>query len=257
MMLDFTLEKYRKLSQSFIQNDYKILTFKSYLKNKDRFESSVILRHDIDRKPLNALRFAKLENDLGIKSTYYFRYPDTYNIEIIRKIHDMDHEIGYHYEVLSKAKGDNDKAIKLFVEELNKFRIEFDINTICMHGRPLSKYDNRDLWKYFNFKDFGIIGEAYLSCANDLTYLSDTGRNWGNNNKIRDFIPGYSSVLAANCTDDLIRIINKKYIKKFYILTHPERWASSNVEWIKSYFQDNIFNIGKFFLPIFIKNKKT
>lgn len=31
------------------------------------------MRHDVDRKPQNALRMAKLENDLGIKVTYYFR----------------------------------------------------------------------------------------------------------------------------------------------------------------------------------------
>ena len=64
----------------------------------------VVLRHDIDRKPMNALRMAELEYELGIQSTYYFRFPCTFKPEIIRKIRDLGHEVGYHYEVLSKAK---------------------------------------------------------------------------------------------------------------------------------------------------------
>ena len=38
------------------------------------------------------------------------------------KIHDLGHEIGYHYEVLSKANGDYEKAMKLFEQELSEFR---------------------------------------------------------------------------------------------------------------------------------------
>ena len=58
---------------------------------------------------------AELEHELGIQSTYYFRFPYTFKPEIIGKINDWGHEIGYHYDVLSKAKGDYEKAIKVFV----------------------------------------------------------------------------------------------------------------------------------------------
>jgi hypothetical protein len=46
---------------------------------------------------------AELEHELGIQSTYYFRFPYTFKPDIIGKIHDLGHEVGYHYEVLSKA----------------------------------------------------------------------------------------------------------------------------------------------------------
>jgi len=32
----------------------------------------MIIRHDIDRKPERALKMAEIENDLGVKSTYFF-----------------------------------------------------------------------------------------------------------------------------------------------------------------------------------------
>jgi len=63
----------------------------------------VVLRHDIDGKLGNALRMAELEHELGIQSTYYFGFPYTFKPEIIGKIQALGHEVGYHYEVLSKA----------------------------------------------------------------------------------------------------------------------------------------------------------
>jgi len=33
----------------------------------------VILRHDIDKLPANALKMAQLEHDLGVAGSYYFR----------------------------------------------------------------------------------------------------------------------------------------------------------------------------------------
>ncbi len=240
-MVDFTLEKYRELCCALDVS--KAFTVGSYFKKKPTSDF-VILRHDIDRKPLNALKMAELENELGIQSTYYFRYPYTFKPEIIKKIHDLGHEIGYHYEVLSKARGDYEKAIKLFEYELNEFRKIIDIITICMHGNPLSKHDNRDLWKRYDFKDLEIVGEAYLSIK-DVNYFSDTGRSWNLKNKIRDFMPAQKEIIVINTTDDLIELIKSKKPNNFYILVHSERWASSKVEWVLNYMKDFVFNLGK------------
>jgi len=57
-----------------------------------------------------------------------------------------------------------------------------------MHGSPLSKWDNRDLWKRYNYRDFGIIGEPYFDVNFDkVLYLTDTGRRWdGEGVSVRD-----------------------------------------------------------------------
>ncbi len=105
--MDFTLSRYKELCLALLDSGYTPLTVYSYLvlggqKNNNN-NKLVVLRHDIDRKPKNALRMAKLEHELGIQSTYYFRFPYTFKPDIIRKINDLGHEVGYHYEVLSKA----------------------------------------------------------------------------------------------------------------------------------------------------------
>ena len=48
---------------------------------------------------MNSLRTARIESELGIKGTYYFRMiPESFDDRVIKQIYDLGHEIGYHYE---------------------------------------------------------------------------------------------------------------------------------------------------------------
>ena len=70
-------------------------------------------------------------------------------------------------------------AICDFRLNLEKLRELCLVKTICMHGSPLSKLDNRDLWKRYSYRDFGIIGEPYVDVDfKEVLYLTDTGRRW-------------------------------------------------------------------------------
>ena len=100
--LDFTLDKYQELCTVIAEN-YTVYTVSEYLSEKPEGKIAV-LRHDVDRKIKNSLNMAKREHEMGIRSSYYFRYPSTFKPDLIRKIRDLGHEIGYHYEVLSKTK---------------------------------------------------------------------------------------------------------------------------------------------------------
>jgi len=242
---DFTLEKYRELCQVLLDH-YCITTVSDYLTQKPA-GNTAILRHDVDRKIRNALRMAELENAMGIRSTYYFRYPYTFNPEIIRKIRNLGHETGYHYEVLSKAKGDYSKAIALFERELAEFRTICQVDTICMHGQPLSPIHNLDIWKQYDYRTFGLKGEAYLSISGAV-YFTDTGRNWSGRNNISDFIDARRAVKKTETTDDLISTIQNNNPQVVYLTTHPERWSYSTGSHLINYGTDLIFNAGKLFI---------
>ena len=133
--------------------------------------------------------------------------------DLIRKIRNLGHEIGYHYEVLSKTKGDYTKAITLFQTELEEFRKICPVNTICMHGSPLSKYNNRDLWTRYDYHSYGISGEAFLSfeqTRDDFHYLTDTGRTWSGKRSLRDVMKttsAHDDPVSLDSTDDLIKWI--------------------------------------------------
>ena len=120
----------------------------------------------------------------------------------------------YICQILDKAKGDLEKAIKIFEKELNEFRKICDVKTICMHGNPLSKWVNKDIWKKYDFRDFGIIGEPYLSIDyTRVLYLTDTGRKWNSRFSVKDVVGANvnQAIEKMKSTDDVIRLINGGY----------------------------------------------
>ena len=77
--MDFTLSGYKDLCLALLDSGYTPLTVYSYLGGqKKKNNKLVVLRHDIDRKFGNALRMAEWVYELGIPSTYYFRFPYTF-----------------------------------------------------------------------------------------------------------------------------------------------------------------------------------
>jgi hypothetical protein len=248
---DFTLQKYRQLCSAVVDN-YETATISSFLENP--IDECIILRHDVDRSPRQALKMAEIENGYGIFSTYYFRMHDGVFVpEIIKEISKLNHEIGYHYEVLDKSEGDLERAIEIFEKELAGFRKIVDIRTVSMHGGNLfTPWLNEDVWQRYDFRRYGIIGDASLSLDfEEIRYLSDTGRTWRNRYSVKDN-PGFNSLDISN-TDELIELIERKKFSKICILTHPNRWVDEPLHWFKELIFQHIKNIGKYGL---IKYKK-
>lgn len=246
--MDFTIKTYKELLKTLIKAGYSFNYLKEYIdNNKDKF---VILRHDVDKRPKNALVFAKTQAALGIKGSYYFRIiPKSWNIEIIKKIASLGHEIGYHYENMGSCNGNIDKAWDDFRYNLNKFRKIVDIKTICMHGSPLSKFDNKKLWEKYDYKSLGIIGEPYYDINFDnVFYLTDTGRCWdGWKTSIRDKVPQQkkwiNQGLTFHSTQEIIHSIKENTFPKQILFTfHPQRWHENMILNYQEAFIQNIKN---------------
>lgn len=253
MIRDFTLMKYRDILEAVLDSNYTTYSVHEYLTSSTISEKNIIFRHDVDRSVERTLDMAMLERDHGIVSTYYFRHVDDVFIpEVIQQVADMGHEIGYHYEVLDKAKGDAFKAIQIFEDELVNLRKHADISTICMHGNPFKKWSNRDLWDKYSYTDFGIIGEPYLSFDyNEIFYLTDTGRTWADLKiRVKDVVPENRwntdrSVESIASTSDVISLIQSERIPQMCLLVHPNRWSDNHFYWTKELVMQNIKNIGK------------
>lgn len=242
--MDFTLQKYSELLQTLIAHRYRFLTFEQYClrRNELNDDNFVILRHDVDLKAENSLATAKIEHLLEIKASYYFRVVKQSNKpEIIKDIAGLGHEIGYHYEDMSLCEGDAEKALVDFKSHLAYFREFYPIRTICMHGAPRSKFDGRDLWKHYDYHDYGIIGEPYFDVDfSKIFYLTDTGRRWdGFHVSVRDKIPVYQDKWIEegwtyHATNDIIEALKKEELPKCLMMTtHPQRWTDSPPLWLK------------------------
>jgi hypothetical protein len=312
-MRDFTPDTYKLLLTSLLDQNYLFLTFIDFCRNPE--SGSVILRHDVDAKKMNSLLFARLENELGIKGTYYFRIvPESFDEKVIKQIYDLGHEIGYHYEDVSfiakrqrrlaqvsehrlriavtnqaenplgqvkshealaqgKEEGTRKKgagsrelrthstkqaeeeivrlAFSSFSENLEKLRRIVPVRTICMHGSPLSRWDNRLLWKYYDYRDFGIVGEPYFDIDFEkVLYLTDTGRRWdGDAVAVRDKVTGRGGRRDENrfhSTFDIINAAMENILPDKIMLTiHPQRWDGRPIPWFRELVWQNVKNIVK------------
>lgn len=266
--MDFTVSTYRELLAELNNADYLFQTFQAFIDHPD--EKVILLRHDVDGRKQHSLQFAQIQHELGITGTYYFRtVPQSFDEDIIRQMSEMGHEIGYHYETMDKANGDVEEAYELFCSELEKLRKIVPIKTICMHGSPLSRYDNRDLWKHYDYRELGITGEPYLDLDfSQVLYLTDTGRRWdGEKVSIRDKVHAEreipnsklqnSTFLAQDSplktqdyhyhsTRDIIEAIQEvTFPEKVMMTFHPQRWTNNPILWSKELVMQNVKNVLK------------
>jgi hypothetical protein len=267
-MRDFTIITYTYLLEKLEKQGFSFQTFTDFIvKPKTK---TIVLRHDVDDRNMNSLQFARIQNKMGIVGSYFFRIvPQSFNADVIKEIAGLGHEIGYHYEDLifantklkvrgSKFKSQGEEFEKKIVEigiesfkmNLEKFRKIVPVNSICMHGSPMSRWDNRLLWKYYDYHDFGLIGEPYFDINFDeVLYLTDTGRRWdGSSVSVRDKNVSYPSP-KLHTTFDLIKAAEEDRLPEKMMMTfHPQRWTDKTFPWVKELVLQNIKNTGKYFL---------
>ena len=69
--MDFTIQTYIKLLETLQQQGFVFKTFSDFIKIPA--SKAIVLRHDVDERPVNSLKISRIENELGIRATYYFR----------------------------------------------------------------------------------------------------------------------------------------------------------------------------------------
>ena len=288
MQHDFTIQTYQKLLSAFRIRGYRIISVSSFLEESNSKSQSVVsdqrsnernkllvLRHDIDASPMKAWEMAVYEHSLGVSGTYYFKInKHIFRPALIQRIAEMGHEIGYHYEDLVKCRGNSRLAIKQFENNLQRFRDIVPVVTICAEGSPLSKFDNRDLWNEFCYRDFGLTGEPYFDIDyNKFLYLTDTGRVWnGQRYNVRDKVDS-SFDYNYKSSFDVIRDLtvsdqqypngnnypgsrhtpppagtfgkNSMLPEGIHMVVHPQRWHDKPLPWLKELVWQNVKNIGK------------
>lgn len=177
--MKFFLEDYVQLINSFKNSGYKFIFFGE--ENLDN-SKEVILRHDVDFSLLKALKMAKIENDLGVKSTYFiligteFYNPFLYeNRKIIKEILQLGHSIGVHFDVANYENNANEDLLNSINDEINILSniISKPINCISFH-RPIKELLNKKISNDF----ISAYEERYFK---EFSYISDSRFNWKNN----------------------------------------------------------------------------
>ena len=207
--MEFTYKAYQKLIVKLKEKGYK----SCFYDEVDFFEKTVILRHDIDFSPKKALEIAKIEYELGVKSTFFVLLSsEFYNIfsksvsKALNEIVDMGHQVGLHFDEKRYNKSSIEDITKKIYSELNilKMALNRSSDIISMH-RP-SKLMLKE-----NITFNGAINSYSKKFFTDMKYVSDSRMSW---------------------KEDIFEVIESEKYKKIHILTHPF-WYSNEAETTK------------------------
>lgn len=206
MNCDFSFNHYREILTLVKEKGYQSTFFNEEIEGKQ-----IIIRHDIDLDLDAALEMAKIESELGMKAIYFIWISSPfYNIfenrykDIIRKIVELGHEIGLHYDETSRECNSKEELISYIDKESEIIKIYFnlDIKTVSFH-RPSQYILNSDLTcgKYINTYSKKFFKE--------FTYISDSRGEWKN-----------------GCICDML---NNKLPEKLQFLTHAIWWKEKSL----------------------------
>ncbi len=246
-MHEFSLEMYLSIVKAALASGYTTMGA------RDLFEGTfseaprkLVLRHDVDRRPQNALAMAEGEAALGVRSTYYFRIvPSAYDEKIIAAIAKLGHEVGYHYEDFHLAGYDPSAAIVSFSDHLHRIRAIAPVSTICMHGSPLSKFNNMKLWEFEDFSRFGVKDCVLSFDWSRFAYFTDTGRTFGETSaNLRDEV-SCVKFPQVRSGQDLARFISNQTHPLIMLGVHPERWDNELLPWTVQATRDLCINAAK------------
>ncbi|RMG39140.1 MAG: hypothetical protein D6719_14035 [Candidatus Dadabacteria bacterium] len=242
----FILSKYHSLLAGLIARGYKMAPVKAYF--EEPVSPAVFLRHDVDRLLFRAVAMARLEAELGVSATYYFRcnprgvFPE----ESIREIAELGHEIGYHYETVVRAKGDPEKAFELFNRDLKNLREIAPVCTVAAHGSPLAELSNMGYAGELDYNQLELLGEPSVNFDFEkVLYLTDTGGAFNSSCNVRDKVSGRKLEGGPYSPLELLDLLNPSSEPVILLNTHPERWPVGQLGLFQASLMDLAVNFAK------------
>ena len=194
--MNFTYKDYQALIGLLRENGY---AFSSYV-NYPGKGKCVILRHDIDYSLEQAVKLARIEKDLGVRSTYFVLLSsDFYNpassssYRYLHEILDLGHDIGLHFD--ETAYSYERFGMEYFIRK--EARILSDLIDVNINSFSLHRPNHFSLETEIRIP--GLINSYGEEFFHGFKYLSDSRRRW---------------------REPVEEIIERGEFEKLHILTH-------------------------------------
>lgn len=204
----FSLELYREALSKAQRLGYRFPTVTAFHTDRSAFPLALLLRHDIDTSPLDALAMAKLEHEMGVNASYYLlMHSPLYNplaapfYDAVRDISAMGFEIGVHYEV-DFYDSRNQDPLEGVLREVKQLELLLGktITSVSQH-KPASSQYLTELQQFY-------IDAYHPSLIYQMKYISDSGFKWRN--------------------ETLIEVIGKDPL--IHALIHPTTWRYAELD---------------------------
>ena len=218
--------EYRRLLETALRRGYRVRALEDWVLEGPQPEApELILRHDVDQHPRSALAMASIELDVGVRSTWYFRWRTAHPVAVGR-LRESGFGVGLHYETLSRlaleGRNGGDSALAAARQELRREIEAFEqrlgpIRSICPHGDSRAPgVSNAELMRGQDAESFGVEfdGNEAMHGRGLAWWLTDRSSPEG----------GWKDGVDPNAllADGLSPLL---------CLTHPNNWASGPSLW--------------------------
>jgi hypothetical protein len=222
--------EYGRFLESAMGAGYEPVPLERWVRREGPQDARVlIMRHDVDQHPRSALAMARIEEDLGIRSSWYFRWR-TAHPAIVNDLEGRGFEIGLHYETLTRLaleRGlEGAPSEELIAEGRELLRAEIEafarlfgpIRSVVPHGDTrIPAVRNSELLRRQDLTGYGIEfdGNEAMRGRGIAHWLTDRtvaeGRWRDGLDPAELFASGDSPILSV---------------------THPNNWASGPGLWL-------------------------
>ena len=208
-MNKFSFEEYRYII-NWVKDNYDIVDYNDV---EDDTESFAIIRHDVEFSPVRSLKIAEIDNELGIKSSYFFQIRNNCynslsgeNIDIIKEISNLGHYIGAHINTSEFKSTDSLESFVVKDAQTLSSYTGVEVDRFSFH-RPKG-YQLRDYIKihgYINAYDdkYFHYYETEKPKKLRVRYIADSSHLWKY---------GYPT---------------ETYHKKLHLVLHPYSWTKN------------------------------
>lgn len=183
----FNKNIYKKFLQQFLDAGYDFIDYNSAKSYKDK--KYILLRHDIDFDVKAALKLAKLEAEIGIKSTFFFMLRsslynvfDSENTKYINEIISLGHHLGIHFDRTSypsQLSKHNISEKCNFEAKLLSDWFNIEVKIVSYH-RPDIDQLSGDLKS-----SYPLINTYMKDFTKDILYRSDSRGTWKYGNPLK------------------------------------------------------------------------
>jgi hypothetical protein len=189
-------------------------------------ERAVLLRHDVDLDPPSTLPMAECEAEEGIVATYYVPLTQHFNAlaplhrGAIRRLRELGHEIGLHYDMRTYPLDPAEARAHLEWEiGILEAVSGGPVRTLCMHQPHRGHPDP--------FRQLpGLVHPHDPALQSGLLYVSDSCRAWRDASLLR--------ALGEGGEEPARLLLN----------AHPELWLEEAVEEPADYLEQVVLPLG-------------
>lgn len=219
----FTYLSYEQMISIARECGYSFVSFEEFSKDDLNSNQLCLLRHDCDNDLPAALRMARLENKMGVSSTYFLTFhaemynlQSVSNIKLAREIVSLGHHIGLHFDHGFYAGVENDDVADFVEYERSHLEslLDVSVGVMSFHQPSEDVLHQKINVRMMNTYSIDDMRGAY--------YISDSNMAWRERTPVDIFTSGEH--------------------EHVHLLIHPEWWAEDNdvvsARWA-SMFEDN------------------